>query len=244
MTEQSNNATVTLVPVLSDNYAYILELNGDVVVIDPGQPEPILNELKNRGLTPSIILNTHHHSDHIAGNKAIMDEYNAKLVGPEKDLHRIPDINIAVKEGSKLIIGGESVQIFETPGHTSGHICFHFPDSKLLFSGDLLFAMGCGRAFEGTAEDLFHSLQKVKFLAPETKIYCGHEYTLSNAEFCLTIEPDNADLIARHKMVKQYRDNNVPTIPTTLEEELKTNAFLRAENANIFADIRAQKDNF
>ena len=243
MNDQTNKAHVILVPILSDNYAYILEKNGDVAVIDPGQPEPLLNELKNRNLSPSVILNTHHHSDHIAGNKAIMDQYGATLIAPEKDFHRIPDVNRPVKEGSALSFGGETVEIFETPGHTNGHICFFFPDSKILFAGDLIFAMGCGRAFEGTPEELFNSLQKVKALPPETEIYCGHEYTLSNAEFCLTVEPDNADLIARHKMVKQYRDNNLPTIPTTLEEELKTNVFLRAENANIFSDIRAKKDN-
>ncbi|MAZ75749.1 MAG: hydroxyacylglutathione hydrolase [Micavibrio sp.] len=244
MNEQLNGTNVILVPILSDNYSYILEKNGDVAVIDPGQPEPIINELKNRDLTPSIILNTHHHSDHIAGNKAIMDQYGATLIAPEKDFHRIPDIDISVKEGSPLTFSSEKIQILETPGHTNGHICYYLPESKIIFAGDLIFAMGCGRAFEGTPEELFNSLQKIKALPLETQIYCGHEYTLANAEFCLSIEPDNVDLIARHKIVKQYRDNNLPTIPTTLEEELKTNVFLRAENASTFADIRAKKDNF
>lgn len=244
MNEQLNGTNVILVPILSDNYSYILEKNGDVAVIDPGQPEPIINELKNRVLTPNIILNTHHHSDHIAGNKAIMDQYGATLIAPEKDFHRIPNIDISVKEGSPLTFSSEKIQILETPGHTNGHICYYLPESKIIFAGDLIFAMGCGRAFEGTPEELFNSLQKIKALPLETQIYCGHEYTLANAEFCLSIEPDNVDLIARHKIVKQYRDNNLPTIPTTLEEELKTNVFLRAENASTFADIRAKKDNF
>lgn len=244
MNEENNKANVTLVPVLSDNYSYIIEHNGETAVVDPGQAEPLLNELKNRALTPSMILNTHHHSDHIAGNNAIINEYGSELIGPEKETHRIPGINKTVSNGSTFSFGGETVEVFETPGHTNGHICFHFTDSKILFSGDLIFAMGCGRAFEGTPEELFNSIQKIKALPPETKIYCGHEYTLSNAEFGLTIEPNNPDIIARYKTVKQYRDNNLPTIPTTLEEELKTNVFLRAENANIFADIRAKKDSF
>lgn len=244
MTEEQNAAKVTLIPVLSDNYAYIIENNGETAVVDPGQAEPILHELNNRDLTPNIILNTHHHSDHIAGNLPLIKKYGAKLAGPEKELHRIPGMNITLSEGSNFSFGGEKIEIFETPGHTKGHICFYFTESKILFAGDLLFAMGCGRAFEGTAEELYNSLQKIKALPHETKIYCGHEYTLSNAEFCLTIDPDNDDLKARHKTVKQYRDNNLPTIPTTLGEELQTNVFLRAENAKVFADIRAKKDHF
>lgn len=237
-------AKVTLVPILKDNYSYILQKDNEVAVIDPGQPEPIIYELDNLGIKPNIILNTHHHSDHIAGNKALIDKYGAILIGPEKDLHRIPYINKAVKEGSNLSFAGEIIEIIETPGHTDGHICFHLPQSKILFSGDLVFAMGCGRVFEGTPEELFNSIQKIKSLPAETNIYCGHEYTLNNAEFCLTIEPENEDIIKRHKLVKQYRDNNIPTIPTTLEDELKTNPFLRAKDIATFADIRSKKDKF
>ncbi|NQZ14655.1 MAG: hydroxyacylglutathione hydrolase [Alphaproteobacteria bacterium] len=239
-----NTAEVILVPVLSDNYAYILHKGDQVAVIDPGQPEPLIYELDNRDLTPSVILNTHHHSDHIAGNKALLDKYGARLVAPESERARIPGINKAVKDGTIIEFADETIEVIDTPGHTSGHICYHLPQSKILFAGDLIFAMGCGRAFEGTAEELYASIEKIKALPAETEIYCGHEYTLSNAEFCLTVEPDNDELIARHKEVKQYRDNNLPTIPTTLEKEMQTNVFLRAKSAEEFADIRQKKDNF
>lgn len=237
-------AEVTLVPVLSDNYAYILHKGEHAAVIDPGQPEPLIYQLDNLDLTPNMIINTHHHSDHIAGNKALMDKYGARLVAPDKETARIPGINKTVKEGSIIEFADETIEVIETPGHTNGHVCYHLPQSKIVFAGDLIFAMGCGRAFEGTAEELYTSIEKIKALPPETEIYCGHEYTLSNAEFCLSIDPDNADLVARHKEVKQYRDNNLPTIPTTLEKEMQTNAFLRAKSVEEFADIRQKKDNF
>ncbi|MEM9469522.1 MAG: hydroxyacylglutathione hydrolase [Pseudomonadota bacterium] len=239
-----NKATVKLVPILSDNYAFILHKGEEAAVIDPGQPEPVIHALNDLGLKPSMVLNTHHHSDHIAGNAPILQKFEGKLVGPENDTHRIPHINHAVKEGSKINFADEEIQVFEAPGHTSGHVCFYLPQSQILFAGDVLFVMGCGRAFEGTAEQLYHSIQKIKAFPPETEIYCGHEYSLSNAEFCLSIEPDNEAIQKRLKTIKQYRDNSVPTVPTTLAEELETNLFLRAASVEEFTKLRSQKDNF
>lgn len=235
---------VTLVPVLNDNYAYILTSGDQSAVIDPGEADPVISKLEELGLKPDYILNTHHHSDHIAGNKNIREKYGAQLIAPASETSRIKDIDIPVSEKDTFTIGDEDVHIVETPGHTTGHICFWLPDSKILFSGDLLFSMGCGRAFEGSAEDLFHSISKIKPLPAETKIYCGHEYTLSNAEFSLTIEPENMTLQKRYKEVQELRDNGIPTIPTSLGLELEINPFLRAQNSQRFTKIRTLKDNF
>jgi len=240
----TDKATVTLIPILSDNYAYILKKGDHIAIIDPGQAEPILYALDNMNAVPNMILNTHHHSDHIAGNAPIIQKYKCPLIGPESEEHRIPNMTKTVNQGDKIAFADEHIHVIETPGHTDGHICFYLPLSGILFAGDLIFAMGCGRAFEGTPEELFASIQKIKALPPETQIYCGHEYTLSNAEFCAHIAPDSEAIKIRHKEVKQYRDNNVPTIPTTLAQELKTNVFLIAKSAEEFASLRAQKDNF
>jgi hydroxyacylglutathione hydrolase len=235
---------ITLVPILNDNYAYILESGNQVAVIDPGEADPVITKLQNMNLKPDYILNTHHHGDHIAGNKKIKEKYGCIILGPEKDKSRIDDLDKGLNEGDNITFGNETFTVMETPGHTSGHICFFFPESKVLFSGDTLFAMGCGRTFEGTPEQLFDAFSRFKSLPDETKIYCGHEYTLDNARFCLSIEPDNEDLKQRYTQTEKLRANNQPTIPFTLGEEKKTSIFMRAYDAEEFKRYRKLKDNF
>ena len=235
---------VTLIPVLDDNYAYILQSGSEIAVLDPGEAQPVIEYLEKNKLIPSIIFNTHHHGDHIAGNKKIQEKYNSQIVGPEKDKSRIPNINIGLNEGDIYKFGDEDITIMETPGHTNGHICLWFKQSKILFSGDTLFAMGCGRLFEGTADDIFPSFVRFNQMPDETTIYCGHEYTLENARFCLSIEPENDDLIERMKEVEGLYNNEIPTIPTTIGLERKTNVFMRAKDVAEFKKYRTLKDRF
>lgn len=234
---------VTIIPVLDDNYAYLLEgENGETGIVDPGEAAPVILELERRGLRPDIIFNTHHHGDHIAGNAEFKRLHDAKLAAPEKEQSRIDGIDIKLAEGTSFSFGGEPVHILETPGHTRGGLCIHFPESKILFTGDTLFSMGCGRLFEGTPAQMWESFGKIKALPDETQIFCGHEYTLSNGEFCLCIEPDNPALRRRMEEVRTLRDQGQPTLPVTLGIEKQTNAFLRAGSAERFAELRALKD--
>ncbi|HPF78466.1 MAG TPA: hydroxyacylglutathione hydrolase [Alphaproteobacteria bacterium] len=235
---------VTLIPVLSDNYAYVLTSGDDIAIVDAGEALPVIDYLEAHNLTPTIIFNTHHHHDHIGGNNALKQKYGAKIIAPEKDKHRIEGIDQGVSEGDQITFGDEIIEIMETPGHTSGHICLWFPKSHVLFSGDTLFAMGCGRAFEGTAKQLFDAFQRFKPFPDDTKIYCGHEYTESNGKFCLNVDPDNQDLLERMRKVVEKRSRQKPTIPTTIELEKKTNVFMRAKTAEEFANLRKSKDNF
>lgn len=235
--------TVTLIPILKDNYAYLLEAkNGSIGVVDPGEAEPVIHALEERGLKLHTIINTHHHGDHIGGNAELIKKYGAKLAGPAIEENKIGPLDIKLEGGTHFEFGGESVQIIHTPGHTMGHICLYWPESKILFSGDTLFSMGCGRLFEGTPDQMFDSLQKLKNLPGDTRVYCGHEYTLANAEFCRTVDPDNNDLKDRYEEMKRLRSNEKPTIPFLLKDDLDTNIFLRAQNAEDFAKYRAQKD--
>jgi len=235
---------VTLVPVLSDNYAYILQLGNDVAVLDPGEASPIIKKLEKLKLKPSIIFNTHHHNDHIAGNEEIKNKYNCKIIGPKKEANKIKALDIAVDSSDAISFGNEDITIFNTPGHTLGHICFYFPKSKILFSGDTLFAMGCGRTFEGTSEQLFDAFKKFKALPEDTKVYCGHEYTFSNGAFCLSVDSENLELQQRMQDVNSLRNKGKPTVPTTIALEKKTNIFMRTESADEFQKYRDLKDNF
>lgn len=235
---------ITLVPILNENYSYILESGGEVAVVDPGEPAPIEYELEQQGLRPSFILNTHHHTDHIAGNKQLQKKYEAKIIAPALEQKRIPDIDKGVSDGESFMLGNEKISIIGTPGHTKGHICFYAKESAALFCGDTLFSMGCGRLFEGTPEQMWESLQKIMALPDHTQIYCAHEYTQKNGEFCLAIEPDNANLIERMNEVKKLRANGQPTIPSSLGTEKKTNVFLRSGKAAAFAQLRRLRDSF
>ena len=247
-------------PVLNDNYIYLIHepISAETAVVDPAVCQPVLDTLKQKGWTLNYILNTHHHSDHIGANLALKQATNCQILAAEADQHRIPGINKALKDGDEINLGDEVIKIIETPGHTLGHIVFHFCNSQALFCGDTLFSMGCGRLFEGSAEQMWHSLQGLKALPKQTKIYCAHEYTQANGNFALTLEPENQQLQQRIQQVNLLRMDNKPTVPSTLEQELATNPFLREDNlalqhninmtgqasTAVFKKIRELKDHF
>jgi len=251
---------ITPIPCLNDNYAYVIEDNNykTIGVVDPSEALPVVSFLKHKNLKLNYILNTHHHFDHIGGNDELKKLYNAKVVGFFGDKHRIPGIDITLKDNEKWCFGNSSVKIFHIPGHTLGHICFFFEKEKIVFTGDTLFSLGCGRIFEGNHKQMLTSLNKIKSLPKNTKIYCGHEYTYKNAEFCIKYDSDNDDLKKKFEIIKKLRLNNSPTIPTTLEDELKTNIFLRCdqkdlkiklnmenqEDYKVFQKVRDLKDSF
>jgi hydroxyacylglutathione hydrolase len=250
--------TVTLVPCLKDNYAYLLADRdaGLCAVVDPSEPGPVKAALAKSGLKLTHILNTHHHWDHTGGNEALKAEFGAIVVGPGKDRDRIPGIDEGVSEDTGWTFGPHRARILEVPAHTKGAITFVFGD--IAFTGDTLFAMGCGRLFEGDPPMMWNSLSKLMTLPGDTKIYCGHEYTLSNGRFAPTLEPNNADLKARMREVEAARAKNEPTIPSTMELEKKTNPFLRpnspelrrslgmenASDVEVFGETRKRKDSF
>ncbi|OSQ38516.1 hydroxyacylglutathione hydrolase [Thalassospira mesophila] len=251
---------IILIPNRSDNYIYLLRCakSGVTAVIDPGDAAPVIDELEKRGWQLDIILNTHHHNDHVGGNAELKEKYGAKIIGPTAEADKIGGLDVTVAEGDTVKVGELEASIYDVPGHTAGHIAFYFPAVSALFSGDSLFALGCGRLFEGTAEQMWHSLIKFRTLPVETRLYCGHEYTLNNARFALTIEPENTALQARVSAIETLRKANRPTIPSTIGEEIDTNPFLRADvplvgkamgmsgaTAEIvFTEIRHRKDNF
>lgn len=249
---------VTLVPCLKDNYAYLLadRETGLCAVVDPSEPGPVRQALAKERLRLTHILNTHHHWDHTGGNEVLKAQFGARIVGPAKDAARIPGIDEGVSEAAPFQFGPHLGRILEVPAHTSGAITFVFGD--MAFTGDTLFAMGCGRLFEGDPPMMWASLSKLMTLDDDTKIYCGHEYTLSNGRFALTLEPHNAALQARMREVEDMRARNEPTVPSTLALEKLTNPFLRpdsaelrrtlgmeqASNVDVFAETRHRKDNF
>jgi hydroxyacylglutathione hydrolase len=248
------------IPCLTDNYAYLLYDPKDrlCAVVDPSEPEPVMRALARRGLNLTHILNTHHHFDHTGGNVPLKKEFDAIVVGPEKDRERIPALDIGVSETAPWQFGSHKGRILEIPAHTRAHIAFVFEDERIAFTGDTLFAMGCGRLFEGTPQMMWSSLSKLMQLPDEMQIYCGHEYTLSNGRFALTIEPNNPNLQARVREVEQLRTQSQPTIPSTMGLEKTTNPFLRpdsieirrtlgmedADDVSVFGEIRRRKDVF
>ena len=223
---------IHIIPILQDNYAYVVEEGDVTVVIDPGEAEPIIAFLEQNNLKPDWVINTHKHWDHVNGNAVILEKYNARLAAPAE----CGDSDHLLKDGDQFL----GFDVIETPGHTMGHIVLYHPVEKILFSGDTLFSMGCGRLFEGAADDIFPSIQHIKLLPPETQIYCGHEYTLSNAKFAANILPHNHDIQNRLSVISGQKC----TIPTLLSEELKTNPFLLAETVEEFTRYRTAKDNF
>ena len=251
---------VELIPAFNDNYIHLLygPDGGPVGVVDPGDAAPVVAVLEDRGWTLDAVFLTHHHGDHIGGVGDLRRRYRPEVFGPASEARRIADLDRGVAEGDRFRFGEEMVQVFETPGHTSGHIAYWFPQSRLLFCGDTLFALGCGRLFEGTAAQMWHSLGKLRALPDDTRVYCGHEYTQSNARFALTIEPGNADLQARARAIDETRGRGAATIPTTIGDEKRTNPFLRADvpelqtaigltghdPVEVFATVRARKDGF
>ena len=248
------------IPCLEDNYAYIIynNLSKTVGVVDPSEVSPIVNFLKKNNLKLDYILNTHHHFDHIGGNIELKKIFDAKIVGFSGDKSRIPGIDIMLNDDERWMFGSSSIRVLHIPGHTSGHICFFFEKEKIAFTGDTLFSLGCGRIFEGDHNQMLESLNKIKKFPKETLIYCGHEYTYKNAEFCMKYDVDNLDLKNKFLKVKELRAKNLPTIPAVLGDELKTNIFLRCsenelkiklnmknqDNLKVFRKVRDLKDKF
>jgi hydroxyacylglutathione hydrolase len=251
---------IALVPMLSDNYGYLLHdpASGETAIVDPSESGPVLAAASARGWRLTHILNTHHHHDHTGGNAGLKMATGAQIVGPAPDRERIPGIDVALDEGDPFRLGAAEAEILFIPGHTKGHIAFHFRGERALFCGDTLFSLGCGRMFEGTAPMMWASLDKLRRLPAETRIYCGHEYTAANARFAVTLEPENAALRRRERQVADLRAKGEATIPSLMSEELAANPFLRADQpalaaavgragagpAEVFGEIRRLKDNF
>jgi hydroxyacylglutathione hydrolase len=248
------------IPCLKDNYAFLIHdpASKSTAVIDVPDAAPILAELKSRNWTLTDIFITHHHDDHIAGVQSLRDATGARVWGAQADAHRLPALDHAVTEGDHVTVGQETGHVLDVSGHTLGHIAYHFPASGLVFTADSLMAAGCGRLFEGSPEIMWSSLSKLAALPPDTLVCSGHEYTASNIRFALTLEPRNPALISRSRQVNVAREEDRPTVPSTLSEELATNPFLRAAlpqmktalgmaqatDAQAFAEIRRRKDKF
>ncbi len=237
---------ITLFPCLNDNYGFLLvePKSGLCATIDTPDGKQIAAELDRRGLRLTHIFNTHHHYDHVDGNLYLKEKYGATIVGAQIDEKRIPGIDIMLADGEIFKFGAYDVHLIHTPGHTLGHCAYYVPDEKSVFVGDTIFVMGCGRLFEGTPEQMFASIAKLASLPRETKIYCAHEYTLSNAAFAKTVEPDNLDLQAAVKTAKSLRTKVLPTVPTSIMAERATNPFMRAKTAEKLGEIRKAKDRF
>ena len=249
---------VDLIPVLSDNYMYLLHepREGVTAVVDPAVADPVLTALKERGRRLDLALITHHHADHIGGLAEVKAATGCRVVGARADADRIPGLDLQVREGDHVAVGALQAEVKETPGHTRGHISFWLPEAEALFCGDTLFALGCGRLLEGDAATMWRSLTKLRALPDSTRVYCGHEYTLSNARFARTVDPDNQALQERAVEVEALRERGAPTLPSTIGLERRTNPFLRPDDATIrrrlglenasdtdvFAEIRRRKD--
>jgi hydroxyacylglutathione hydrolase len=239
--------TAQPVPILSDNYAWLLRDSGTgaVAIVDPADAKPIIAALEQAGGRLDLILLTHHHQDHIGGVDEVRARFpGAKVVGAAADARRLPKLDVAVKEGDTVALGGAGARVIETPGHTIGQINYFFPDGEILLSGDTLFSLGCGRLTEGTADQMFASLGKLKALPGGTRVCCGHEYTESNARFALSVDPDNKALKARTEEAHRQRAAGQPTVPSTVASELAANPFLLAPDVRTFADLRGKKDRF
>lgn len=251
---------ILTIPCLSDNYAYLARdpRTGETALIDAPEAAPILAALESRGWTLGAILLTHHHGDHVGGTEEIRATTGARVLGAAADAHRLPALDTALAEGDSVAIGAETGRVIDVSGHTRGHIAFHFPDSKAVFTADSLMALGCGRVFEGTMEMMWHSLSKLMALPADTEVYSGHNYGAANGRFARTIEPDNAALTARIARIAAADAAGRPIVPARLDEELATNPFLRAArpelkaalgmpaapDAEVFAVVRRRKDAF
>ncbi|WP_428977557.1 hydroxyacylglutathione hydrolase [Oricola cellulosilytica] len=245
---------------LSDNFGVLIHDSetGRTASVDAPEADPIVAVLEAKGWTLTDIMTTHHHHDHTAGNLALKKRFGCHIVGPQAEADRIPGIDRTLAEGDVFDFGAYGFRVIGTPGHTAGHIVYHSPEATVLFAGDTLFSLGCGRLFERGPAEMWSALRKLKALPPDTQLYCGHEYTLSNARFALSVDPDNDALIARTAEVELLRQSGRPTLPVLLSGELATNPFLRPDDPAIrrtlgmesetdeavFAEIRARKDRF
>jgi hydroxyacylglutathione hydrolase len=237
---------IVRIPALSDNYIWLAHEpgSGETTVVDPAEAAPVLAEAERRGWRITQIWNTHWHPDHTGGNAAIKAATGCKVTGPAAEAARIPTLDRQVREGDRVALGGIEAEVIEVPAHTAGHIAYHLPSEAAVFVGDTMFAMGCGRLFEGTAEQMHSNLQRLCALPPETAVYCAHEYTLSNARFAATVEPENVALSDRLLAVEAARAAGEATVPTTIALERATNPFVRAGSVEEFARRRQAKDNF
>ncbi len=238
--------TATAIPMLSDNYSWLLKesVTGKVGMVDPAEAAAAVAAVEAAGGRLDYIFLTHHHGDHIDGVPALVEKYHPVVVGNAADAHRLPKLDVAVHEGDLVDFGAAKARVIDTPGHTVGHIAYVFADGGILLPGDTLFSMGCGRLFEGNAADMYRSMRKFDDLPDETLVCCGHEYTASNARFALAHDGENAALQARAKEVEALRAAGTPTIPVALGVERATNPFLRAESAEALGVLRAAKDKF
>jgi hydroxyacylglutathione hydrolase len=237
---------IIAVPAFADNYLWLVHDadSGETAVIDPGDPVPVLAEAEHRGWTITKILNTHWHPDHTGGNLAIKEATGAEIWGPAGENGRVPGLDHALKDGDEVSIGRHRASVWEVPGHTIGHIAYIFRDDEVAFVGDTLFAMGCGRLFEGSPKQMFNSLSRLASLPDGTELYCAHEYTLANARFAAQAFPSDAAIAERLKSVEAARAANRPTVPTSVGAERATNPFLLARDVEHFAELREAKDNF
>ena len=235
---------VVRVPVLSDNYVWLVHeaQSGETLVVDPAVAAPVLDAAQARGWKITQIWNTHWHPDHVGGNAEIKAATGCVITGPSAEAERISTLDVLVRGGDVVQLGGISAKVIDVPAHTAGHIAYHFESAHAAFVGDTLFAMGCGRLFEGTAAQMYNNMRKLEALGDDTAIYCAHEYTLSNARFAVTVEPDNVDLTRRFADVVAARERDEATVPTTIALERATNPFMRAASVEQLAARRAAKD--
>ena len=232
------------IPVLSDNYVWLVHepVSGETMVVDPAVAAPVLAEADARGWRITQIWNTHWHPDHTGGNAEIKAATGCMITGSAAEAVRIPTLDVLVAEGDTVMLGNVAAQVLDVPAHTAGHIAFHFAEDHAAFVGDTLFAMGCGRLFEGTADQMFANMRKLEALGDDTRVYCAHEYTLSNGRFALSVEPDNTALVARMAEVTAMRERGEPTVPTSIALERATNPFMRAGSVEQLAERRLAKD--
>ena len=256
----SDRLEVFMFPCLSDNYGYLIHdpIQDLTASIDTPDVHAIEEALNQNDWELNYIINTHHHYDHAGGNLELKKKTNCKIIGPMQDKDRIPGIDQTIEHAEEFMFGSFAVKGFHTPGHTTGHMVYHFEDQNIAFVGDTIFAMGCGRLFEGTPEQMLNSLDIIMSWPGETMLYCAHEYTQSNAEFAITVDGKNEDLLKRKSEVDALREKLIPTVPTKLEIEKKTNPFLRSDDkeirlelgmmassrSEVFAEIRSRKDQF
>ena len=251
---------IEIIPCLNDNYSYLIhdKISNTVAIVDPSEFIPCDTIISKNYKKLDFILNTHHHYDHVGGNEELKKKYNSKVLGFENDKNRIPQIDTVLKDNQEFKIGTLNFTTIFIPGHTRGHVAFYFKKERVVFSGDTLFSLGCGRVFEGTYKQMFQSLNKLKNLPGETKVYCGHEYTFKNLEFCLKFNPNNNFLKKKKDDIKLSLKNKKPTIPSTIADEIKANIFFRVNDPDvkkainlenspdieIFTKLRDLKDNF
>lgn len=236
---------IVTVPVLTDNYVWLIHepASGETAAVDPSVADPVLAAVSDKGWRLSQVLNTHWHPDHTGGNAAIQSATRSPITAPA-EAERVSKVDRIVAEGDRIRVGNAEATVWEIPAHTAGHIAYYFESERMIFVGDTMFAMGCGRLFEGTAEQMYANLKRIAALPGDVRIYCGHEYTLANARFAAHVFPENKAIADRLRQLEQERSAARPTVPTTVGEERATNPFLLANDVAHFADLRAEKDDF